>query len=432
MFRRTSCFVLLALVALLGLAPSPASAHASLVSSEPASGATISTLPRVVLRFDGPVEAAGSHVLITDGLESQTLEGVRHGDTDRVLEVDVPQILDGTYTVVWHVLARDGDPRTGQLSFSLTAPAVAASPGVAPPAPPAPVEPVPPSATTHEHTTSGVPAASTRLVVDLALAVLLGGLVFVVVVWPVGAADRRVHRILAGAAGVAAIGSVALAVLQHLNADSGTWSDLLRYRFGRIALARVVLLTGMAVVLVALRRGGEATTASVLWRAGSTVLSLGLLETIVLLGHSGEPAGVDGITRLVHAIGLSVWLGGLVLLLGVVLPRRRTEELRAVLPRFSTLATSAVALLVLAGADQVDGEGDAAALGGTTYGRILVLKVVVVAILLATASRSRAHVRRRIGTAGSNVLAAWVGVELGLIVLVFALTALLVSNTPPS
>jgi putative copper export protein len=63
---------------------------------------------------------------------------------------------------------------------------------------------------------------------------------------------------------------------------------------------------------------------------------------------------------------------------------------------------------------------------------VLVLKLIVVAILLAAASRSRAHVRGRIGTAGSNVLATWVGIELGLIVLVFALTALLVSNAPPA
>ena len=94
--------------------------------------------------------------------------------------------------------------------------------------------------------------------------------------------------------------------------------------------------------------------------------------------------------RLFHVVGVSVWIGGLVMLLGVVLPRRRSEELLAILPRFGVLATGAVASLMVGGLIlAVDLVGSIGALPTTGYGRMLLAKLVVVGMLLYVASLSR-------------------------------------------
>jgi uncharacterized protein (TIGR03382 family) len=143
----------------------------------------------------------------------------------------------------------------------------------------------------------------------------------------------------------------------------------------------------------------------------------------------------------VHTVGVSIWMGGLLMLFVVLLPRRRSEELVAVLPRFSALATAAVACLLVAGVVlAVDLVGAADALPTTSYGRVLLLKLAVVIVLLVVASRSRDTVRRELVNATSKrarlavagPVATWIGIELGLITVVLGLTALLVASAPPA
>ena len=80
------------------------------------------------------------------------------------------------------------------------------------------------------------------------------------------------------------------------------------------------------------------------------------LARAVALGDDGaaRPVGslalsLAGVARLTHVIGISAWMGGLVMLLAVVLPRRRRSELLAVLPRFSAFATAPIGVLVVGG-----------------------------------------------------------------------------------
>jgi putative copper export protein len=88
----------------------------------------------------------------------------------------------------------------------------------------------------------------------------------------------------------------------------------------------------------------------------------------------------------------------------------------------------------------VDLVGAAGALPTTDYGRLLLLKLAVVVVLLAVASRSRDAVRRQLSRATSRngraavaaPVATLVGIELGLMTVVLALTALLVSHAPPA
>jgi putative copper export protein len=316
--------------------------------------------------------------------------------------------------------------------------------------PPIPGSEPAPSPVLHQDHGSDLPGGTARVLLDASLASLIGGLAFIVTVWPQGASFASTRLLLWAAALVAALTSLDLAVIQHASAEGLSLVSALgpshllqslQFRFGRIAAARLVLLTLAAALTTRLSRGGALTARSARWCAAATAVAIGLFETVVLLGHDGRSGALAEGARLVHTLGVSVWLGGLVMLFVVVLPRRSTEELLAVLPRFSALATAAVVSLLVGGVVlSIELVGAANALPTTSYGRVLVLKLVVVAVLLVAASRSRDVVRRRLVRASSRrvrlaaagPIATWVGIELALMTVVLALTALLVSSTPPA
>jgi copper transport protein len=178
----------------------------------------------------------------------------------------------------------------------------------------------------------------------------------------------------------------------------------------------------------------------VVWCVTATAIALGLAETLVLLGHESAPGILQTGARLLHVLGVSVWIGGLVMLVCVVFPRRRVDELVAVLPRFSALAASSVVVLTVGGLVlAVDLVGTTGALPSTGYGRMLLAKVAVVGVLLAAASVSRRQVQltltspKRLATESVvRPLVLWVGTEVALMGLVIGLTAFLVSRVPPA
>ena len=58
------------------------------------------------------------------------------------------------------------------------------------------------------------------------------------------------------------------------------------------------------------------------------------------------------VSDVVHLLSVSLWLGGLVMLAAVVLPRRLPDELAVVVPRFSRLAFGAVIAILITGTFQ--------------------------------------------------------------------------------
>jgi copper transport protein len=180
------------------------------------------------------------------------------------------------------------------------------------------------------------------------------------------------------------------------------------------------------------------------------VAALCLFLTVSWAGHagSGRYIGLAMVLDVVHQGAMAVWLGGLVGLLVIILPRRDVDQLRAVVPRFSSAAFACVVLLVVTGTVQSWRQlGSLDALTSTNYGRILLLKVAIVAGLVLLAAFSRAVVRRgfRLATplpAGPGALVAQgdaddaeklersVAFEIVLGVAVLVTTAFLV-NVPP-
>jgi copper transport protein len=94
---------------------------------------------------------------------------------------------------------------------------------------------------------------------------------------------------------------------------------------------------------------------------------------------------------------MSIWLGGLALLVGAVLVRgRERSEVTSPVLRFSSWASAAVTALIATGIYQTLREVRSwEVLLHTHYGHVLVLKLGVVALAFAAAAASRAWCGRR-------------------------------------
>lgn len=123
-------------------------------------------------------------------------------------------------------------------------------------------------------------------------------------------------------------------------------------------------------------------------RAAGGVAAVGLFAVIAAGGHavSGQAIGIAYTATVVHLAAMATWVGGLCLL-AVVVPR---TEVMATAIRFSPIALGSVVALSVTGA--VNGWRQVGTLDGVTgssYGRWLVVKLVVVASVVAVAVVSR-------------------------------------------
>ncbi len=106
----------LAVVAVLGLPAAPASAHAALVSSDPADGQRLAALPgSASLTFNEEISPP-SYVVVTapDGSRADQGEPAVAGST---VSVDLAKGQEGTYALAFRVISADGHPVTGRLTF---------------------------------------------------------------------------------------------------------------------------------------------------------------------------------------------------------------------------------------------------------------------------------------------------------------------------
>jgi copper transport protein len=459
--------LLIATVLALGavlLAAAPAWAHAQLTSTEPVGGTALATSPaRVVLRFGEAVEIPLGSIRVFASPSGKQIETGAAGHADgqgNAVAVKLPKLDKGTYIVTWRVTSADSHPVHGAFTF-----VVGTTKGGAQDA--ALVEKLLSSG--GGSTTVGAVYAVIRFVAFSALVLLVGGFAFVGLIWPAGAAVARTRRLLWSAWGAAIVTTVVGIPVQGVYAaglplskavSSTVLSGVLDERFGKVWGARLVALGLMAVVLVAMSRrpvseagaAGSARSALPLpLLVAGGVLGVGLLLTPGLAGHASTqdlvPLAV--VSDVVHLVSVSLWLGGLVMLTAMVLPRRLPDELAVVVPRFSKVAFGAVIAILATGTFQGWREvRSKAALTDTTYGRLLIVKVVLFALLVALGGLSRRFVQARYrvpapqlsfgpGAATADPdgeavaqLRRTVGAETAVAVVVLAVTALLVNAQP--
>jgi copper transport protein len=444
------------LVALVGAA-GPAAAHATLVSSTPATGEALAEAPSaIVLRFDEPVELSLGSVTVIDGNRRKVeASKPRHDEGGAVVRVDLPSLGAGAYVVSWRVVSSDSHPIAG--AFTFTVGNVAADPSLLAAVGRGPAG----------DRVVGIAFGVARGVIYGALALVIGLGMALVTWWPDGTRSPLARGVLAAGWAAAFVWSLAGIGLQGAYARAGplrdafrpgVWADVIDTRFGRYWLARAVVLALIApFAVVAVRRierlggtGGPAATRRSWWAPipiAAALVAIGLSVTVAASGHAaaGTHPSIGAIAGTVHVLAMALWLGSIVAVV-LLLVDGETTTRGAVLRRFSGLALGCVVALVASGLVQTWREVPSLhAFTDTTYGRLLLGKFGVVLVVLAAASLGRRLVHGSLlGRSGSGhrpraeswagprslALARTVRFEAMGAVGVLALTAVLVATVP--
>jgi copper transport protein len=380
----------------LGLAfAAPALAHASVVTSDPQDGARLKAAPHTVtVTFDEGVgigRVGYLHVTDQDGRRVDARAAYHpNGDATKVADDLRRGLGDGTYTASFRVISADSHPVAGTIRFVVgNGPLLGGSGGG--------------GGSTVNHATSV--AFDVARWLSYAGLVGAGGAWVVLLLWPAGRDDVRARRIVWTGWSAAAAGAVLELLVQGpYSAGAGlgrmfSWSlldDTLHTNYGQLHSVRLMLLGALAVLFA---RALQADARPSPWEAAGGLLGAGVAWTFSDAGHAAttSPAWLSVPIDMVHVLAMITWVGGLVMIVGALLPRREPAELRAVLPAFSSVAFAAVTLLAASGLyNAFRGIGTVDAIFTTTYGLLVVCKVVLLAGILAVANTSRRLVRGRV------------------------------------
>ncbi|MFG1670863.1 copper resistance CopC/CopD family protein [Streptomyces sp. Y7] len=358
----------------------PASAHAALRATDPEDGSVLKSAPRdITLTFTESVGLLEDsfRVLDPDGRRLRTgePEHAPGGGADTARVTLPASLAEGTYTVAWRVVSADSHPVSGAFTFSVGKPSLTT----------ATVDTGP----TEDPATKSLYDIA-RYLAYLAVALLIGTAVFMAVCRPPDA--PVLHRLLKAGWWTLLGATLALLVLRApyesgegplgaLSADSVTRT--LTGRPGEVLLARLALLLVAALYLLRTARLRKPFG----WAGAPPAVGLAMTWAAGEHASAGIQVPVAMTSSALHLLATAVWLGGLTALL-VTLYRAHLTP--AAVTRFSRLAFVSVTVLVVTGVYQSwRGLGSWDALTGTTYGRLLILKLAGVVLLLGAAAVSR-------------------------------------------
>jgi putative copper resistance protein D len=193
-----------------------------------------------------------------------------------------------------------------------------------------------------------------------------------------------------------------------------------------VGTAMALRLCGLGVLIVGLfmARGGLALSA------------LGGITAVWSFGHIGHisdrGSAVLDVALTLHLITVAIWIGILTPLQRLARETATYAEAAKVGHRFGLVASFTVPALIIAGGYMsYTLVGSISLLIQTGYGQALIIKVLLVAVLLslAAANKLRFMPRLRAGDAtAANHLAKSISIEWLVVLLIFAITAVLTSN----
>lgn len=424
--RRARLAAVLSGLLLLLVWPAAAFGHATPIGSTPADGQIVQSAPgELTVTFTEPVTLAtkGNAVLDAAGDPRPAEFTVR----DTVLRIRPETTLPrGTHVVTWRVVSADSHPVSGGFTFSVGE----ATPGAIG---------VPTSQAQRELVVVRTVVEAGRYAGVLGLAGLVA---FGLLVAPAAARrheaiarrTRRTERLLGA---VAVVASVLLVPLTAVWESGGTlasvagaeaWGDGMRSPAGMAAL---LVTLGVTAALWGRER------LPVLAASGAALA----LASVLAVGHTRSygPSWLVLTADLVHVSAGAVWFGGL-LGLAIVLtgsPALRVGDRAAAVTRFSTVAGVMLVALGVAGLVLFwRVAGSLPALWESDYGRAVLVKIVLLAPVVAVALWNRRVLARRLEGRDADAAAAslrrTVGFEALVVAAVLVATGVLVGQTPPA
>lgn len=383
---------------MLGLLAPTVSAHALIDATSPEEGVVLRSAPRQnVIEFNEGVSIGSGAVRLLDpsgtevaGLSSEVVDGT-------TIVTELPELdQQGSYTVSWRAVSADGHPISGAYLFHLGAETL--------------TEPA-------ESVEASVPLLANVLRV-LGATLALGAAAVLIAT---GARGQRWWNLALVGTVLAATGSVVAVGLGLTDSVSIALSTL----SGRMAFVALVAAAVGACVAA----------------AGAPTLSAALLGLLVVaVSAQGHAVALSPLWRsttltVLHVIAAVGWAAGLLFLLRLG-PDTPPDRLRGAAARFSPWAAGSVVVLAATGTALVLGRVPFGDLLRYNYGRVAVLKLVMLVVALAMVAVNR---RRLASLVAPDAATATVvtrrflaGVRIEVLVLAAALVAgAVLSQIPP-
>jgi len=394
------------LVALYMFQPASAFAHASLLASDPPTGAIVSdALNEVVLTFSEPASALAVK-LLDDAGATTPLDSSASSVGNRIVVSLPPHLTSGTHVLVWRAASSDGHPISGSVVFSI---------GSA-------------SETRIEESAEGpgrllLWLARATMLITLLLGAGSSGFRMVAEALPVPA--RRVALLALGIGGIAAIASVPLHGLDALGrplSDIGmleVWAVTMKAGYGASVVAALIAMI-LASISIAARKPSLASWISIL-----SLAAIGLTASMSGHASSADPRWLTRSMIFVHVVCIAWWAGEL-LPLAVILRQGHAISDPPLL-RFSRFIPFVIAPLLVSGITlAVVQLGPPSAAWLTPYAYLFAAKLILLSVLFAVASWNRWYLTDKVMSgeaAATRHLRGAIGLEVVLIMVIVGVAA---------
>lgn len=468
---------------------SPVWAHIGLSDSDPQNVSTVDEpVERIRLTFTGEADPAVERFAIEDpeGKAVPITSIEPEGDGTTLIVTPTHPLAGGRHRVRWAIRSDDAHTMNGTVAFTVTAPAAAVSADeTAVGTSPSTIGTAPITDTTGASPTEGAErvAMIARWLVYAALLFCVGGLGYLTWVHRGSAAEGRwLAFLIRRAALLVAVGAILEILAQVVVFDGGSvgavfspaaWGDVLGESFGMGTFLR---LAGAALVLGFLRidldhaflldgaigfdelsardlalidePGGVATklepTTAPLVRLRVEASPIAFVGAVLLvaseafLGHTAttQPRLLVVASDAGHLVAGGLWAAGAVMLAATISRRHRRGlplDARLLATRFSVVATWSIAGVAFTGLALAWGIlGEVDAIWTTTFGKVLLAKVAVVAAIGALGGYNHKVLVPALVEGGEHAdheFRRTVTAEAALFGVVLALTAVLVSSS---
>lgn len=422
MLGRLWLFGLIAAVSVLTLASAmqQSFAHPVYVDSNPGAFQSVSSTPREVsVFFSEPIELGYSSIKVLGPDGSRVDKNDPHnaeGDTASIAATLQPGLPEGEYTVTTKVLsAVDGHVVEETFLFGVgTTGPIVRDPNQQR------------DILSPEESASRFPGMVGQvMVVGAAFATLWLWKPLAKVPWlsaAIGqtrtAIDRNMMRLIIIGTGIVLASGVAMIIVQAISIEAGI-PEAIATKFGNVWVTRMLQSSILMGIAVAVYRKVAKSNASPGRAEMYAILILGLavLVTSSLIAHAAATSQIFPIILdFFHNAAASIWIGGLILLGFVAVPkilaisdeRIRSAALAILIPRFSTVVVTLLGISVITGPVLLFSlESDLSLTLASVYGQILAIKLGLAGTMVAMGAYSQFVVQKR----AIKVMAGGTGVQ---------------------
>ena len=385
--------------------------HAFVTDSNPSQSQSVSASPKQIdVFFSEPVDLRYSSLKVLDSTGKQVDLGQVHykGSDESSMEVSVPVLGDGTYTVSTNVLSQiDGHVTDNAFVFGV---------GQA-------ILPINVTSTASSSTLY-LPEAIARFPTLLAQVMIVGAAFANLWIWrplanisaltgSLTQVRKNVSKNLAIYYVIASIilisSNFAILYFQAISINASV-IDVLGTKFGNVLVERSMIsfiLFGVSLYEFRQFRKNESHTYSKLESFGILIIGMILLATTSLIGHGASSQQVVPIIMdFVHNVIASIWIGGTFYLAFILIPKIRESRvdwyyklstLSIMIPRYSSLVVTLLGILVITGPFLLYIlEDNLTLVIDSLYGTFLVIKLFLAGLMVILGGYSSVVIYNRV------------------------------------